>query len=427
MSETAQPPEQTERELKQAQAQARASVRSMQLGDARSGKLSDNLTAFGRALRRAGLPVDAARIALAQEALLLTGVASKADVSAALEAVFVSREQDRIVFRELFDLFFRDPELARKLLAQMLPTAPSAPTKPKERARVREAMQPKQATEPKTAEEKEMEFDAAMTASRMQRLKTADFNELTASEYHLVEQLVRDIPLPMPTVAARRTQAGSRGARIHWSRTMRAAASHGGDVFDLRRLRRKRQVLPLLLLVDVSGSMERYTRLLLAFLHAATRWSHRNGRRTLVPRNVYAFGTRLTDLTDLFQLADTDTMLLRAGVRITDYAGGTRLGDALQVLHKEHGRCLIGGRTLVMIISDGLDTGEPDVLQRELQWLKHHSRRLLWLNPLLRFDGYAPTARGAAVLHAAADAMLAVHNIQHLQELADAISCLINQ
>lgn len=410
----------------QEQAQARAARRSAQLGDSRAGKLGDNITAFCRALRRAGVPVDAARMALAQQAVQLIGVASKQDVSAALEAVLVSREPDRAVFRELFDLFFRDPELARKLLAQMLPTAPAGATEPKERPRVREAMQSRQAQR-EAAEEQEIEFDAAMTASRMRRLKNADFNQLTASEYHLVEKLVRDIPLPIPPVAARRTQAGSRGARIHWSRTLSAAAGHGGDVFELRRLRRRRQVLPLLLLVDVSGSMERYTRLLLAFLHAATRWANFNGRRTLVPRKVFAFGTGLTDLSEVFRLADTDEMLLRAGVLIQDYAGGTRLGDSLQALRRKHARCLVGGRTLVMVISDGLDTGEPDHLRTQLDWLRQHTRRLLWLNPLLRFDRYQPSARGAAVLHEAADAMLAVHNIQHLQELAGAISALIDQ
>lgn len=408
------------------QARARAARRSAQLGDSRSGKLADNMTAFGRALRRAGVPVDAARMALAQQAVQIIGVASKPDVSAAMEAVLVSREGDRGVFRELFDLFFRDPELARKLLAQMLPTTPAAPAEHSERPRVREAMQPRQAPQA-AADEQEIELDAAMTASRIKRLKTADFNQLAASEYQLVERLVRDIPLPVPTVAARRTQAGSRGARVHWSRTMHAAASRGGDVVELRRLRRRRQVLPLLLLVDVSGSMERYTRLLLAFLHAATRWSCINGRRTLVPRNVFAFGTRLTDLTDVFRLADTDAMLLKAGTLIQDYAGGTRLGDSLHTLRKQHARRLVGGRTLVMIISDGLDTGEPEQLRQQLQWLGQHTRRLLWLNPLLRFDAYQPSARGAAVLHEAADAMLAVHNIEHLQELAGAISALINQ
>ena len=175
------------------------------LGDARSGKLADNLTAFGRSLRRAGVRVDAARIALAQQALQHTGVDRRGDVSAALEAVLVSREEDRAVFRELFDAFFRDPELAHKLLAQMLPRADGTAEPPRQRPRVREALAPPKAAQaPRAprATDKEFEFDATMTASELARLKHADFNQLSASEYRLIERLVHDIRLPVPTVPA---------------------------------------------------------------------------------------------------------------------------------------------------------------------------------------------------------------------------------
>ena len=395
------------------------------LGDARTGKLADNLTAFGRTLRRAGVSVDAARIALAQQALQLTGVEAKRDVAAALEAVLVGREQDRAVFRELFDAFFRDPELAHKLLAQMLPRAEGSAVPPPQRPRVREALMPHraQAPRPPQAADKEFEFDAAMTASGLARLRHADFNQLSASEYVLVERLVRDIRLPVPRVPARRVRAGWRGARVHWAHTLQGAAHTGGEVMALHRLQRRRQPLPLLLLVDVSGSMERYARLLLAFLHAATRQI--DGQR--IQRDVFAFGMRLADLTPAFRESDTDAMLLRAGRAIDDFAGGTRLGSALATLRLRHARRLVGRRTLVLLVSDGLDTGEPDELARELAWLKRHSRALLWLNPLLRYDGYAPSARGAAVLHRAADGMLAVHNIARLQDLAAGIAALMKK
>jgi uncharacterized protein with von Willebrand factor type A (vWA) domain len=187
---------------------------------------------------------------------------------------------------------------------------------------------------------------------------------------------------------------------------LRHAGRTGGELLVLRRLRRRREPLPLLVLVDVSGSMERYARLLLAFLHAATR-EHRR-------RDVFAFGTHLTDLTPAFRLGDSDEMLAAASAAIADYAGGTRLGDSLATLRQQHARRLVGRRTLVLIISDGLDTGEPQLLAHELDWLTHRCRRLLWLNPLLRFEGYAPLARGAAVLHRHAHAMLAVHNLAKL-------------
>ena len=391
----------------------------MQLGDARSGKLADNIAGFGRALRRAGVRMDSARMALAGEAAVLVGVASKNDLGAALESVMVSREQDRPVFRELFDAYFRDPDVASKLLAQMLPSAEGKAEPSKRRPRVNEALSPQKAFSqvmPKQ-QDQELEFDAAMTASDLQRLKHADFNALGASEYRLVERLVREIRLEVPSLPSRRTRPGSRGNRMHWARTMRHAARTGGELVELRRLQRAALALPVLVLVDVSGSMERYARLLLAFLHAATR-AHRR-------RDVFAFGTHLTDLTPAFRLGDTDAMLAAASVAISDYAGGTRLGESLATLRQQHARRLVGRRSLVLLITDGLDTGEPEQLARELAWLRQHCRRLLWLNPLLRFEGYAPTARGAAVLHRHAQGMLAVHNLSRLEDLAASLAAVM--
>jgi uncharacterized protein with von Willebrand factor type A (vWA) domain len=393
----------------------------MQLGDARTGKLADNITGFGRALRRAGVRLDSARIALAQEAALLVGVGSKDDMSAALEAVLVSREQDRGVFRELFDVYFRDPQVANKLLSQLLPSAEGKAEPSKRRPRVREALSPQKAygqDKPRAQEEK-VDFDAAMTASDLRVLKHADFNALSASEYRLVERLARDIALPVPRTASRRTRPGARGERIHWPGVMHRAAQSGGELLRLPRLARVQRPLPLLVLVDVSGSMERYARLLLAFLHAATRGHPR--------RDVFAFGTHLTDLSQAFRLADTDDMLVAAGAQIADFAGGTRLGESLATLREAHARRLVGRRTLVLMITDGLDTGEPQALDAELAWLRLHSRRLLWLNPLLRFEGYSPIARGAAVLHRHAHGMLAVHNLSRLEDLAASLAALMKR
>lgn len=392
----------------------------MRLGDARTGRLAGNLAAFGRALRRAGLPIDASRIALAQQAALLIDLDRRDDLAAALEATLVSREQDRAVFGELFEAFFRDPKLAHKLLAQLLPTSEGRAEPDRRRARVRDALRAPQAPTPLAApkaQDQEFEFDATMTASDLQRLQHADFNTLTAQEYALVERLARETRLVMPELPARRTRPGWRGPRPHWPGVMRRAARTGGELLELPRLQRRRTPLPLMVLIDVSGSMERYTRMLLAFLHAATR-PHRQ-------RDVMAFGMNLTDLRSAFALADTDAMLEQTNQLIRDYAGGTRLGESLAQLKRHHGRRLIGRRTVVLLITDGLDTGEPALLNEQLQWLRLHSRRLLWLNPLMRFDGYAPLARGAAALHAQAHAMLAVHNLSRLQELASGLARLL--
>ena len=390
----------------------------MQLGDARTGKLADNIAAFGRALRRAGVPMDSSRIALAQTAAMLIGIDRKDDLAAALECVMIGQEQDRTVFAQMFEAFFRNPELAHKLLAQMLPQAQeSAKATVPRRARVQEALRAvSQSQNRPPAKDEEVELDAAMSASQAIRLHHADFQSLNASEYRLVEQLARTIPLALPQIKGRRTQAGSMGHRLDWTRAMRDAARHGGELIRLPHLQRRQQPLPLLILIDVSGSMERYARLMMAFLHQSTRQ---------VPRSVFAFGTELTDLTGPFRMADTDDMLLAVSEKISDFAGGTRLGLSLGQLRAHHQRQLTGRRTIVLLITDGLDTGSTTDLSQELSWLKRHCRKLLWLNPLLRFDGYAPIASGAQVLHRHADGSVAIHNMARLQDLAQAIMRLL--
>ncbi|MDD0840781.1 VWA domain-containing protein [Curvibacter sp. HBC61] len=391
------------------------------LGDARHGKLLDNLSGFGRALRRAGVPMDASRMALAADAATRVDLGQREDLRAALACVLTSRAADRALFDELFDAYFRDPDMAHKLLAQMLPTAQGRAEASRRRPRVNEALSPPKPpplSAPPSADQP-IELDAAMTASTLQRLKQADFNALSGREYQLVERLARDVALPLPRFASRRSRPGPQGPRLHWPGVMQGAARTGGELVQLPRLSRRLQPLPLLVLVDVSGSMERYARLLLAFLHAAT--------RRLPRRDVFAFGTALSDLTPAFRLADTDAMLAQASDTLRDFAGGTRLGESLAQLRQRHARRLVGRRTLVLLISDGLDTGEPEALGQELAWLRRHCGRLLWLNPLLRFEGYAPLARGAVQLHAHAHGMLAVHNLSRLEDLASSLAAVLRR
>jgi uncharacterized protein with von Willebrand factor type A (vWA) domain len=393
----------------------------MSLGDARSGKLLDNLTALGRALRRAGLPVDSARMALAAQALLHTGLDSRREVHDALLATLVSTEADRAVFTELFNAIFRDPQVAQLLLSQMLPKAEAASKAPARSPRAQEALArptSQQAQGRSRNEPEELRLDAAMTASERVRLRQADFQSLSASEYRLMQQLVQRLSLDMPQVPGRRLRPGLRGHRPDWARAMQDTLRLGGEWAALRHLQRQPQPLPLLILVDVSGSMERYARLLLAFLHASTRH---------LRRTAFAFGTVLTDLQPAFRLRDSDAMLAATNRLVHDFAGGTRLGASLATLRQQHARGLVGRRTVVLLISDGLDTGDLTQLDAELSWLGRHTRSLWWLNPLLRFDGYAPLAGGAQVLQRHAQAMLAVHNLSRLEELAHSLGDIVRQ
>jgi uncharacterized protein with von Willebrand factor type A (vWA) domain len=205
---------------------------------------------------------------------------------------------------------------------------------------------------------------------------------------------------------------------VDWTQTLRESARLDGELLSLPHLARRTQALPVLILVDVSGSMERYARLMLAFLHQSTR-----GRS----RSVYAFGNQLTDLNRAFRHTETDLMLSSANQLIQDFAGGTQIGRSLEQLRLTQQRQLIGRRTVVLLITDGLDTGEPSVLARELEWLKRNCRSLLWLNPLLRFEQYVPSAIGASVLHQHADRLLAIHNLAHLEQLAQSLAELVKQ
>lgn len=390
----------------------------MVLGDARAGKLADNLTGFGRMLRRAGLPVDSARISLAQQALALVDIGHKPDVEAALRAVLVSRQEDQHVFTDLFEAYFRNPELAKQLMAQLLPQAKAENQPPARSARAQEALQaPKPASQTPKQQEK-VELDAAMSASDQARLRQADFNRLSASEFKLIERLVREIPLVLPKIASRRRRHGGRGDQLHWPKLMQFAARHDGDFLELPRSQRQRIEVPLLAIVDVSGSMERYARLMLSFLHQATRGHD---------RAVLTFGTKLTNLQAAFRERDTDQMLTMANAQISDFGGGTQLGGALQTIREEHRQLIIGNRTLVLLITDGLDTGDSARLARELDWLTHQARATVWLNPLLRYDNYQPLAGGAQVLNRYVDKMMAIHNLEHLSMLAAALAKLLKQ
>jgi uncharacterized protein len=388
----------------------------MRLGDARAGKFAVNLLGFGRALRRAGLPIDSSRIALAQESLIHLQTLPRDDVKAALETVFVTEYGQRALFSELFEEFFKDPAVASKLLAQMLPQGAGKAEPLKRRARVQEALTAKKSEAAKPTGESELKFDATMTASASEKLQQADFNQLSQAEFNLVEKLAARISFRLPSYKTRRTQLARRGESPDWPSYFRSVAQYGDDAPLTQMRRRRERACPLLVLVDISGSMERYSRMMLTFLHAAT--------RPYKERSVFCFGTQLTQLDAAFKQTDPDLMLEQASRLIGDFAGGTQLGEALARLRRDHTRSFVGKRTIVLLISDGLDTGLPEPLNEHLSWVKRHCGSLFWLNPLMRYEGFAPTASGPALLVKHADKMLAIHNLTSLEQLAASFESL---
>ena len=379
----------------------------------------DNLAAFARALQRAAVPIDSTRVALAAQAAVQVGIVLKDDVRFALEAVLVSRPQDRAVFEAVFDAFFRAPQAASavSLMAQAAPAGPHPREPTAAQRRAQEALASPALAQPAidTAELADEE-PLALRASAYSRLRQADFRSLSGHDVRRMQRLLREVRLDLPQVRGRRLASSGQGSRLDWAKAMQWAACHDGELVRLPYLQRRKQPLPLLILIDVSGSMAVYARWLLAFLHQATR---------KVPRSVFSFGTQLTDLNAAFRQPDTDAMLDNVNRTVADFGSGTRLGDAVHHLLAQHARQLVGRRTVVLLISDGLDTGEPQVLDTAMQQLKRRTRRILWLNPLLRFEGYTPTARGPEVLSRCVDGMLPIHNLNSLEDLARAVAQVV--
>jgi len=376
---------------------------------------------LGRVLRRAGVAVDSARMALGLQALTLIDVSQRDQVCHALEATWLSRAEDIPVFEAVFDAYWAMVSQSSTAddATQGLPLSMAlcADDNPRLRQRVQDALADLQTTTSPQLHPIAPQAQAEhAVASAVQRLKHADFQSLSADELAQLQHGVQALRMRWPTVAGRRWRSGARGSRLDWPRLLRTAARQGGEVLALPRRRRREQDLPVLVLLDVSGSMERYARMQLAFLHHQTP----RGKRA-----VFAFGTHLSDLRAAFTLRDTDDMLHAVSQHVADFGGGTRLGESLATLRQQYSQVLVGRRTLVLLITDGLDTGEPAQLQEEVAWLKRHCRSLLWLNPLLRFDGYQPLARGPQVLARHADAQVAIHSLARLENLAQGLGQLL--
>ncbi|MGA1069311.1 MAG: vWA domain-containing protein, partial [Burkholderiaceae bacterium] len=361
--------------------------------------LATRVVDFGRALRQAGMPVDSQRIGVAQRALTLVDLSSKAAVCDALQACLLSRIEDRPTFLRLFDALFSEGQdeggkpTDMNAINDLAGDAMHAPTPAED----------PQATPPADDD------TATEGMSAVQRLRQADFAKLTPTEWAAVTRLADQSRLKLPKFRLRRVVRSRRRGVLDWRETMRRAQATDGELLDLGWRAPRWQTQPLLVLIDTSGSMAAYARTTLACLHPMTRG---------LPLRIFAMGHQLSELTFAFRERDTDAMLKAAGRAIVDYAGGTRLANCIDALRLQ-GRALVSGRRpQVVIISDGLDTGEIHDLQIAMAWLTGHARRVVWLNPLMRYAGYQPIARGPSVLAAHVDAMLTGHNLASLDALS---------
>jgi uncharacterized protein len=377
-----------------------------------TGQTADNIVGFARALRAAGIPVGPGAVIDALNALQLIDIGGRGDVFATLQAIFVKRHEHALIFAQAFDLFFRAAEDWKQMLDSVpLPDQPKKKPPPAAR-RVQEAFAHTQAAEAPRPEAQE----ARLAVSDKEILQKKDFAQMTAAEIAQATRAIAAMKLPQAELRTRRYRPDMRGLRLDMRRTLRASLRTGGDIIDIRKLGRIDKPAPIVALLDISGSMSEYTRLFLHFLHAVT-----DARKRV---SVFLFGTRLTNVTRSLRARDPDEALASCSSLVEDWAGGTRIATSLHTFNKLWGRRVLGQGAIVLLISDGLEREADARLAFEMDRLHRSCRRLIWLNPLLRYGGFEPKAQGVKMMLPHVDEFRPVHNLSSIEGLIEALSSM---
>ena len=381
-------------------------------------RLAENVMHFARVLRGAGLPVGPDRVIDALRALEIAGVSNRDDFYWTLASVFLDRREQFDVFDQAFHVFWRNPQLLERVMALLLPRVQGrgpAPAQPPLSNRVADPLAPKSHTEPATPEAaQEVQLDAVLTFSERELLHRADFETMTPEELAQAKRLIAGLRLPIPEVRMRRMRPDARGRQADLRATLRACVRGNADLIRLERRSPQRRHPPLVVLCDISGSMSRYSRMFLHFLHAIT-----NDRDRV---HTFVFGTRLTNITRHLRHRDVDVALSAVAQAVADWSGGTRIGASLKAFNLRWSRRVLGQNAVVLLISDGLDRDAGADLSEAMERLHKSCRKLIWLNPLLRYEGFAPVATGVRLMLPHADAFLPAHNLSSLVDLARALS-----
>jgi uncharacterized protein with von Willebrand factor type A (vWA) domain len=377
------------------------------------GRLAENILYFARALRAAGLPVGPGSVVDALEAVRTAGVGTREDFYWTLHAVFVKRHDHSVLFDQAFRIFFRKRAYLERLMASMMPQVetPQQDTKPVSQ-RVQDALF-SNLGDKREQEKREIELDARLTVSEREVLQKKDFAQMTAAEVAAAKDEIKRLVLPFDERRTRRLAPHRHGHIIDIRRTLRASMKGGGAFIDLKYLGPKTKAPPIVALLDISGSMSQYTRLFLHFLHALAE------RRKRV--STFLFGTRLTNVTRALRERDPDEALAACTASVMDWSGGTRIASSLHLFNKLWARRVLNG-AIVLLITDGLERDGDDTLAFEMDRLHRSARRVIWLNPLLRFDRFEAKARGIRAMLPHVDEFRAIHNLDSMAELARALT-----
>ncbi|MGC9371576.1 MAG: vWA domain-containing protein [Paracoccaceae bacterium] len=389
------------------------------------GKLAHNITHFARALRKAGLPVGPGKVIDAVRAVAAAGFTEREDFYWTLQAVFVSRPEQRQVFAQVFRLYWRDPRYLEHMMSMMLPSlrgvAEERQAQSAEKRAAEALLDGVQRDLPELEQDEEgaeIEIDASRTASARERLRSLDFEQMSTLEIAEAKRMLARMALPVKPLPSRRTRADSLGRMPDWRATMRGALRQGGEIRALATRNRRERWPSLVVLCDISGSMSQYSRMVLHFVHSVA--NHQGAGWARV--HAFTFGTRLTNITRHLATRDVDAALAAAGAEAQDWQGGTRIGAALHRFNNDWSRRVLGQGAVVLLISDGLDRGDPEELSREMERLHLSARRVIWINPLLRWESFAPKAAGIRAMLPHVDCFRAGHSIASLEGLATAVS-----
>jgi len=381
-----------------------------------SPSLAGNLIAFARLLRRAGLPVGPAESLAAAAALSHIQIGDRREVRAALRALMVHRHEHAEIFDAAFDIFWRDPAASRMAAATALLDG-MAPEEKKRTGgrRLAEAMAADRPPPPRqdAPEEEPPRIDAALSFSERERLMAMDFEAMSARELAMAREEIQRLSLPLDERRTRRWRRDPRGPRIDLRATLRRSLRTGGEIVTLARSRRIIRPPPLVVICDISGSMARYAQVLLHFLHAVT-----NDRDRVA---CFLFGTRLTNITRQLRHQDAEVAFEMVGKLVQDWSGGTRIGEALERFNKLWARRVLGQGAVVLLITDGLDRDGAHGLAEATERLRHSCRRLIWLNPLLRYAGFQPKSQGIRAMLPHVHEFRPVHNLNSLRDLVSAL------
>jgi uncharacterized protein with von Willebrand factor type A (vWA) domain len=378
------------------------------------GKLPANIMHFARLLRRAGLPVGPSDMLAAQLAVQLVDLGSRAQVRTALRTTMVHRHEHRDMFEQAFSIFWRDPTgSAHAKAMEMLNGDKEPPQKPPPGSRrLAEAMEPKR--EPPPDSRREEKIEATFTVSERERLQTMDFEAMSADEIGQAKAEIKKLVLPLDMRRTRRRRPDPNGPHLDLRATIRQSMRNGGEIFDIAATRKVERPPPLVVLCDISGSMSRYAQILLHFLHAVA-----NDRDHVT---TFLFGTRLSNITRQLRHRDPEIAFQMVSHAVPDWSGGTRIGEAVEKFNRDWSRRVLGQGAVVLLVTDGLDREGAKGLAESMDRLHRSCSRLVWLNPLLRWDGFQPKSQGIRAMLPYVDEFRPVHNLASLRDLVATLS-----